>query len=456
MRWKPIGILLIILLLAGCTTSRYRRAEKYLKNRQYNNAIRTYLRILEPHMRGEKRYIYYDREAITGIASVYWQMQRYNTAGLILSSVIKKEPNYGQALYYLGMCFEGLANEDDAIRVFRRYPYVPPSDPYRNALIGRLDWNIRRKISREIQLALQNEEFLNLEDLPEKSVAVLYFISLSDDPQWRPLQKGLAEMMITDLSQIEELKVIERIRLNQLMAELRLSASGMIDEKNAPRMGKLLGVRNIVKGSYMVMPDLKMSVDAGIYESERIFLPTTANFEGNLSRLFQIEKELVLRVLDNFGIELTPQQRERILKIPTENMMAFMEYCNGLDALDRGNFESAQEFFLEAVRMDRNFQAAEDWIMPADMWAATHNRNFRRVNYEVAELIKSEKGKIDIIYVPPEKLISTRDRLLWMSAYQNAGFLPGNETRESFQEAELRGADVLPQILGEPPKPPTK
>lgn len=455
MRLKLFGIFLAILIIGGCGTTKYRTAEKHLERREYDSAIRSYLKLLDPHVRDGKRYIYYDKEAITGIGLVYWHMQRFETGAKILNMVVQKEPSYGRAVFHLGMCYEGAGLEDEAIQVYKKYPIVPPSDPYRKILIGRLDWAVRRKITREIQHALLNESQLDVASIPEKSVAVLYFLSLSEDPQWLPLQKGLAEMIVTDLSQIEDLKVIERIRLTKLMEELRLGPSGVIEETNAPRMGKLMGARNLVKGSYMVMPDLKMSMDAGIFEPERIFLPSTVNFEGSLARLFRMEKELVLRILDYFEIELTPRQRERILRIPTENMMAFMNYCQGLDALDQDNFRAAQEYFHQASLMDGGFQEAKDLVMPANLWEATHNRNLIRVHNDVAELIRNTPiGGAEIVYTPPQSLTSTWDRLQWMGIFQNTGFLPGNETREPFQEADLMGAPVLPQILGDPPSPP--
>ena len=454
MRFRIFGIFLAVAILGGCATSRYRPAEKLLERREYNQAIRAYLRLLDPHIRDGIRYIYYDKEAAIGVGRVYWHMQRYQTAALIFDMVVEKEPTSGRALYHLGMCYEGMGNEDDAIKIYKKFIDVPTSDPYRHVLKGRLDWNVRRKVTRQIQYALQNEAQLNVIDFPVNSVAVLYFLSLSDDPQWAPLQKGLAEMIITDLSQVEELTVIERLMLSKLMEELRLSTSGLIDENTAPRLGKLLGARNIVKGSYMVMPDMKMTLDAGIYEADRIFLPMTANFEGVLTRLFQMEKELVLRILDYFGIELTPLQRERLLQIPTENMVAFMSYCHGLDALDRGNFREATEFFQEAVRLDNGFQMARDYLMPDKIWEATHNRNLIRVNYEVADLIKTTpRGRTELMYTPPEDLVSTWNRLRWIGVYQNAGFLPGTETRKSFQEADFHRAPLLPERIGEPPAP---
>ncbi len=444
--------MVLLIILSGCATSKYRPAEKYLLRREYNKALRHYLHILEPHVRDGKPYIYYDKEAVTGIGMVYWHMGRYETAEKILKMVVNKNPEYGKARYYLGISLEELGRIKEAIDVYKEYFRVPERDPFRQILMGRLDWVVRMEVSREIQLAIKDESRLDVAAFPEKSVAVLYFLNLSDDPKWQPLQKGLAEMMITDLSKVDELDVVERIRLNSLMDEIKLGMTGLIDENNMPRVGKLLGARYLVKGSYLVMPDLRMTLDAGIYETKNVFVPTTTNFEGNLNRLFRMEKELVLRIFDYFDIKLSPQLREEILKIPTEDMMAFMKYCQGLDAMDRGDFSSAYKLFREAVKIDGNFTQARDKLMSPKLWQATHSTSTTRMNREVARIIREmPRGGLARMEMRPD-LVSSWNRLQWMGRFQNAGLIPGRGSRKSFNEAE-RNAILLPKILGTPIKP---
>jgi tetratricopeptide (TPR) repeat protein len=451
------AILLFIILIAGCSTNRYRTAEDHLKRREYNQAIRAYLQLLQPHKKGGKRYIYFDKEAVTGVGVVYWHMQNYRVSTKILHTVWEKDPSYGKALFYLGLSLEGLGREDQAIKAYKKYVSVLPADSYREVLVGRLDWLVRRQIAREIQLVLKSESQLNVNEFPERSIAVLSFLSLSEDPQWEPLRIGLAEMIITDLSQIEELTVIERLRLNMLMDEIRLSSSSLVDKKSAPRVGRLLGARYMIKGSYMVTPDLKMTLDADIFKIDEAFIPNTMDFEGNLSSLFKMEKELVLRILDYFKISLTAEDRKRILTIPTENMLAFMNYCWGLSAEDRGNYKKAREHYERALKYDANFQIARDRLIPEESWDATHNQNLVRVDQLVTKYVDEKNRWSDKMAArPDEALLTTRSRLQRMGGFQNLGFLPGNDTRESYFEAYTNGAPILPEVLGEPPPPPSR
>jgi tetratricopeptide (TPR) repeat protein len=456
---RPVFLLLILsfLLCVACSTNRYSAAEDFLKQKEYNQAIRAYLQLLQPHMKGNKRYIYYDREAVTGVGVVYWHMQNYRVSTKILHTIWQKDPTYGKALFYLGLSLEGLGREDQAIKAYKKYVSVSKDDLYRDALIGRLDWLFRRQISRDIQLALKNENQLQVTDFPEKSITVLSFLSLSEDSQWEPLRKGLAEMIITDLAQIDELTVIERMRLNMLMDEIRLSSTSLIDENTAPRIGKLLGARYMVKGSYMVTPDLKMTIDANIFRIDEIYAPDNMDFEGTLSRLFKMEKELVLRILDYFKISLNSADRKRILVIPTENMLAFMNYCWGLDAEDKGDYKKARENYERALKYDPNFQVVKDKLISEEVWEATHNQNLIRVDQLVTKYVEEKVRWSDKMKSrPKEAFFTTRNRLQRMGTFQNMGFIPGNDTRKSFQEAYTNDAPVLPEVLDEPPAPPNR
>ena len=453
-RWKT-AVLGVVLLCLGCAPSYYQVAEKHVKKQEYDQAIRAYIKILDPHIRNGKRYIYYDKEVVTRIGIVFDRIQRYDTAAKILGMVVQKDPTFGKALFYLGLSHEGLGRDEEALRIYQEYSQLAPLDPYRQVLVGRKDYLVRRIITREIQMALRKESELALTEFPEKSLAVLYFLSLSEDKQWEPLQKGIAEMLVTDLSQIEELKVVERLRLQFLMDELRLGPEGLTDEGTAPRLGKLLGTRNLIKGSFMVTPSMKLTLDAGVFAVGSLGPPAMNNFDGNLTRLFQMEKELVLRILDYFKIEISPEKREKLIQIPTQNLVAFLSYCNGLDAWDRGDFRAASSFFQEALRLDPQFQLARDYLVPSVVWESTHVNNLVRVDYEIAQTVRT--GPYAEEALPGDLVeISPLIRLQTMGIHQNAGFLPGNDTRRSFEEADQRGAPVLPQILGEPPWPPSR
>jgi len=447
-------VFLSFLLFIGCTASNYSIAERYLKQREYVEALRAYLQALQPHVREGKRWIYYEKEAVTGIGMVYWSMQRYETAIKILNLVTERDPGYGKPYFYLGLCYEALGKEDQAIGIYSQYERIEPSDPFRQILAGRLDYLSKRKVVHDVGEAFQKEFQLDIGQYPEKSIAVLPFINLTDNREWDPLQKGLAELVTADLREAG-LVVADRLKTERLFEQLGMTLSSLEKPEEALRFGKMVGARYLLKGSYLIMGDFKMTLDANVIPLENVSSATSFPFNGTLAQLFQLEKDMILRVVSHLGVMLTPQQRERILEIPTQSLDAFLQYCRGLNALDNEDYASASSYFRRAVELDSRFQRAKDWCIVPEIWMATHTQNLFRVDREVSYLTRpTAEGRLPYTMAP--KLVSPETRLQWMGVRQKAAVVLTNDTRKAFPEADVMGAPILPELLSEPPSPPSK
>ncbi|MBN1782123.1 tetratricopeptide repeat protein [bacterium] len=457
MKWKLAAVLIFAVFFSGCATSKYHAAEEELDRKDYDKAIRNYLMMLRPRIRDGKRFILYDKEAMTGIGVAYWHKQSYSAAAKIFEKVLEKDPAHGKALFFLGMSREALDQENEALSVYRRYKVLPDDDPYRYFMFGRLNWVSQQKIGRELNKAIQEEDIRRFEEFPENSVVVTYFLNLSDNVEWDPLQKGLAEIIAQDLSTIPNLVVIDRVKLNRLMSELGLNPVSMREPGVQQRVARILGARYLINGSYLITDDLKMTLDSEIITAETNATALSMNFDGNLARFFKIEKELAMRISDFFDIFMNDRQRDQLLEIPTENMLAFISYCRGLDALDQGNFSIAQNHFHNALRYDGSFINAQDYMLNPKIWEVTQNYNQMRVTYEVRHLVEtSARGRARLVFSPPPDIVSSYNRLQWMGLQHNALILPGNNSREPFVEASISPAPVLPFQLSEPPRPPQR
>ena len=70
------------------------------------------------------------------------------------------------------------------------------------------------------------------------TVTVLYFDNDTGDASLTYLGKGLADMMITDLSAVAALQVVERDKLEALLKELKLQGTKYFDPGTAQQIGK--------------------------------------------------------------------------------------------------------------------------------------------------------------------------------------------------------------------------
>ena len=73
-------------------------------------------------------------------------------------------------------------------------------------------------------------------------VTVLYFDNQTGDETMAPLGKGLADMMITDLSALPQIRVVEREKLEALLRELALQQTEYFDPVTAQHIGQTLVV----------------------------------------------------------------------------------------------------------------------------------------------------------------------------------------------------------------------
>jgi TolB-like protein len=65
------------------------------------------------------------------------------------------------------------------------------------------------------------------------------------------LQVGLQSMMLTELAQNSALRIVDRAKIRDLMAEQDLGATGRVDAETAARIGKIVGARYVVTGGFV-------------------------------------------------------------------------------------------------------------------------------------------------------------------------------------------------------------
>ena len=203
--------------------------------------------------------------------------------------------------------------------------------------------------------ALKQEK--SLEGLEaQNTVTVLYFISRSKDPLLVPLQKGLAIMLITDLRKLEKFDVVDRVRLQALLEEMKLSESGLVDEETRIKLGKLLKARWIVGGQLDMNEKRQLNILSQVLDSPRSKILGKPEVEGLFQELLKLEKKLLFDIVELLKVKLTPEQRKILEQPITLNMDALFAYFKGIDASDRGDYEKAADFYGEANKLDPEFE----------------------------------------------------------------------------------------------------
>lgn len=450
-------LILIVLgiLLAGCASNtQFKIADQLMEQNDYSSALKEYLAIAEAN---GSLVMSTNVRALTGAMIAYYNLGEYNKSFSLSKRILTIDKYNSSAIFYAGMTLEKLNKLTLAKKIFRYYLVLSDYDPYKNMIEAKFKDLVQKEMEKRAKLAIQMENSISMDQIRENTLAVLYFINVMENPEWSSIGKGLAEMMITDLSQVKSLKIIERIQLQKLIEEMQLGMSGMTREETSPRMGKLLKAKTVVNGAFTINDGQNLTINSEPIDVTASQYYQTGEYSGNLDEIFKIEKQIVFGILDELNINLTSSERKKIGKYATKNFEAFKAYCNGLDEYDFGNYETANSYFQQAVSLDPDFGLAREMFNITSAMNVIERRAFVQFHFK-------SKGRRFAGMAGPgsntqKSLKEHRMRLL--SQNMHLVYMPGNDSRngaseiivqEEFWEGGVwdRPSDILPP----PPEPP--
>ena len=343
-----VTVLMLVGLLAGCASVDYSVVDPEL----YEGAV---AELQQELLRNPD-----DAAARRSLGLMYLRTGSFRDARTQLQAAYDAGVADPETLFSLGLAYERSGERRAAIEAYRRFTEVPRTSRYRQPMEGRQNLLAREAARDEVRRALAGEESLNDRVPADNTVGVVPLSYQGGEPRFEPLGVGLAEMIAVDLAQVSQLRVVERVRVDVLLDELELSASDAVSDANAPRAGRLLGAGRIVAGTYDVFDAETLRLDAALWEVERADGPQIESRSDALQQLFELQKQLVFDLIASMGIRLTPDERERIGEVPTDDLEAFLEFARGLAFERQGRYRDAVEAFERAAALDPSFTQATE------------------------------------------------------------------------------------------------
>jgi tetratricopeptide (TPR) repeat protein len=289
-----------------------------------------------------------------GIA--YFKASRYDDARGALAQAAALDPKDGVAALYLGLTAEAQNDLGGAQKAYESYLEVGRTRGAKNQIRDRLEALKLKRIQAEAKQALARESQLAATPGPRNTVAVMPFTFTGSDTSLKPIERGFAELVTTDLSRVSALTVVERERIQALLDEIALQQNG-IAAGTGVRAGKIIGAGQMVAGSIQQQGST-LQTDAFVTDMATTQPSAQTRDSRSLDDLFTMEKQIVLGLVQNMGITLTVAERNAIEQRPTRSLAAFLAFSRGLELSDRGQFDAAGRQFDNALRLDPSFGSA--------------------------------------------------------------------------------------------------
>jgi tetratricopeptide (TPR) repeat protein len=289
----------------------------------------------------------------------YYEAKRYPEARSTLETAARLDPGDGATVLFLGLTAEAQNDLPAARRAYSSYLQYGRTSRVRAQLQSRLAALVRKELEADAKRAVQQEATVGNVAGSPRTVAVFPLRFTGADSSLRPLERGFADLLITDLARSSQLTLVERSRLQSLLDELALQKSGATDAATNVRAGRLVRAGRVVEGSLLQLDPSQLRVDAAVVNVPTTQVQGVAQGADQLDRVFNLEKKIALDLFKELGVTLTVAERNAVEQRPTRSLAAFLAYSRGLAAEDGGRYDDAARYFNDAVRIDPGFGAAQ-------------------------------------------------------------------------------------------------
>lgn len=199
-------------------------------------------------------------------------------------------------------------------------------------------------------------------ELEAKRIAIIYFDNTSGEANLDKLRKGLAGMLISDLSNVNMIDIVERDRIEDILNEQELNNTSAFDQSSASEIGKLLGAEIILTGAYFEMFD-SFRIDARFIDVATGEILKAEGVDGESNEFFRLEKQLMWKIINNLDISLTDVEKKTINEIESKQHISYddaLAFSRALDQKDAGNVEEAIEILERVIEDNPEFRAAHE------------------------------------------------------------------------------------------------
>lgn len=200
----------------------------------------------------------------------------------------------------------------------------------------------------------------NTKNEDDLSIAVLPFLHRGNDETIEFLAEGITESLISNLSQLPQLKVMAHSAVARYKGkEVDLQESAFI-----------LGVSKILSGKIVKINET-LVVSVELINAGDLTQIWGEQYEFQPEDLFKLKKEISHKIVESLKLKLTKTQTTNLDKQYTSSTTAYKLYLQGRYLMDKRTITdcfNAIEYFEKAIKIDSKFALAYTGIADAHIY----------------------------------------------------------------------------------------
>ncbi len=260
-------------------------------------------------------------------------------------------------------------------------------------------------------------KFLKPSEQIEKSIAVLPFSNLSNDPEQEYFSDGIVDAILDNLFKIGDLKVSSRTS-SMSYKKTKLSIKEIAQELN---------VSTILEGSVQKIGN-NVRITVQLIDAKTDTHLWSDTYDREWARIFEIQSDIAQRIAEELKTVLTPEEIKKIEKRPTENLEAYNYYLEGnyyyWRAVASGDNRTSIKLYEKAISLDPEFALAYTGIAKCLL-----DQYWLFKNHDNNVILESKKAIDKAFEIDPD----LPDAHLALGIYYYYGYLKYSEALEQFE-----------------------
>jgi len=212
-----------------------------------------------------------------------------------------------------------------------------------------------------------------------KTIAVLPFIDLSNDPANAYFSDGVTEDILTQLSRLSDLRVISRTTMMQYKGT----------KKKLSEIGAELKAGVVLEGSVRRSGN-RVRIAAQLIDAQKDVHLWADSYDRDLSDILAIQGDVAAKIASALKAALTPREKEVLKNAPAVNPRAYTLLLEGrylMKRFDKESNEKAIALFEQALAID-----SADARVWADLAQAHWDKSFNY--YDSSVNLEAEGAKV--------------------------------------------------------------
>lgn len=189
------------------------------------------------------------------------------------------------------------------------------------------------------------------DEVVDKSIAVLPFVNMSDDPKQDYFANGMMDEILNHLFKIGDLNVISRTSA--------MTYKGTT--KSSKEIAEELGVSNLLEGSVQKEGG-HIRIIIQLIDAKNDHHLWAETYDRELKDVFFIQSDIAKQVAHALKLKLDTSVNTRIEHVPTKNLSAYNLYLEGVADFFNDKLQHSKAAMEQAIALDSSFADPYSWL----------------------------------------------------------------------------------------------